>query len=218
MTQQFDLLKASAVTQIQQDLEAAVQADRILAETARSDAQTARTGSESAKGLSEAARDASQSARDDSQTARDKAQEWADADEGVPVESAPDRFSAKHWAAQSQILASLSPSLATQIGTLAAVLGQNARRLDGLEVTQGDTAALTGVALELAAIIGQISGQVNGGRATLAGGNLADPALRIGSVGVYSSAANTLSIAIAGSEVARFTASGLTVFGTVTEA
>jgi len=46
---------------------------------------------------------------------------------------------------------------------------------------------------------------------------LADPALRIGTAGIYSAAADTLSIVIAGSEVARFTASGLTVYGLVTE-
>jgi hypothetical protein len=66
-------------------------------------------------------------------------------------------------------------------------------------------------------MIGQVAGQVNGGRATLEGGTLADPALRIGTAGIYSAAADTLSIAIAGSEVARFTASGLTVYGLVTE-
>jgi hypothetical protein len=69
----------------------------------------------------------------------------------------------------------------------------------------------------LAAIIGQLADQINGGQIALKGGTLADPALSIGTVGVYSSATDTLSIAIAGSEVARFTASGLTVYGTVTE-
>ena len=40
MPQQFDLLKASAITQIQDDLESAVEADRILAETAATTATT----------------------------------------------------------------------------------------------------------------------------------------------------------------------------------
>lgn len=72
--------------------------------------------------------------------------------------------------------------------------------------------------LNLAQILGQISDQINGGRATLVGGTLADPALRIGTVGIYSSASNTLSVAIAGVERLRVTASGITVYGTVTQA
>lgn len=36
------------------------------------------------------------------QTARNKAEEWADNAEDVPVETDPDQFSAKHWAAKSQ--------------------------------------------------------------------------------------------------------------------
>lgn len=70
---------------------------------------------------------------------------------------------------------------------------------------------------DLSSVLGQVSRQVNGGRADHTGGTLADPALRIGTVGIYSSAADTLSIAIGGTEVARFDASGLTVYGTVTQ-
>jgi predicted amino acid dehydrogenase len=79
------------------------------------------------------------------------------------------------------------------------------------------TAAETVIQIEglgaLASILGQVAQQVNGGQVTLRGGSLADPALRIGTVGIYSSATNTLSIAVAGTEVARFTASGLSVLG-----
>jgi len=77
--------------------------------------------------------------------------------------------------------------------------------------------ALNATLSQSLSMIGQVAGQVNGGRATLEGGTPADPALRIGTAGIYSAAADTLSIVIAGSEVARFTASGLTVYGLVTE-
>jgi hypothetical protein len=66
-------------------------------------------------------------------------------------------------------------------------------------------------------VIGQLSQRVSGGQVELRGGTLDDPALRIGTVGIYSAAADTLSVAIAGTEVARFDASGLTIYGTVTE-
>lgn len=195
-------------------------AAQVASETARNASQAAQNAAETAQSGAVAAKEGSDAARDVALAARDKAQGWADAAEDVPVEGDPDRFSAKHWAAKSAESAGLSvnvPTLASQIGTLAAVLGQADRRVEDLEVTQGDGAVLRGLVLELATVLGQISGQINGGRAALTGGNLADPALRIGSVGIYSSAANTLSIAIAGSEVARFTSSGLTVFGTITE-
>lgn len=69
-----------------------------------------------------------------------------------------------------------------------------------------------------AAALGQVARQVNGGRASHAGGSAADPAITIGTVGIYSAAADTLSVAIAGVEVARFTSAGVTIYGTVTEA
>jgi len=68
-----------------------------------------------------------------------------------------------------------------------------------------------------AAALGQVAHQVNGGRSSHTGGSAADPAIEIGTVGIYSAAADTLSIAIAGVEVARFTSSGVTIYGTVTE-
>lgn len=42
----------------------------------------------------------------DAANARDKAQEWADNNEDVPVETSPDLFSAKHWAAKAAASAS----------------------------------------------------------------------------------------------------------------
>lgn len=67
-------------------------------------------------------------------------------------------------------------------------------------------------------IAGQAARAVSGGRVTLAGGSAADPALRIGDAGIYQSASNTLSVAIAGVERLRITSSGITVYGTVTTA
>ena len=78
-------------------------------------------------------------------------------------------------------------------------------------------AAILSALVETMSTLGQVADQVNGGRIALTGGTLADPALRIGDVGIYSAAAGTLSIAIAGVERVRVTAAGLTVYGTVTQ-
>ena len=59
----------------------------------------------SALSASSSASSASNSASD-AADARDKAQQWADNDEDVPVESDPDLFSAKHWAAKAEAFAS----------------------------------------------------------------------------------------------------------------
>lgn len=67
-------------------------------------------------------------------------------------------------------------------------------------------------------IAGQAARAVSGGRVVLIGGSAADPALRIGDAGIYQSASNTLSVAIAGVERLRITSSGITVYGTVTTA
>lgn len=64
---------------------------------------------------------------------------------------------------------------------------------------------------------GQVERAINGGRIHLRGGSLADPALRIGDAAIYQSAADTLSVAIADTEVLRITSAGITVYGTVTE-
>lgn len=140
------------------------------------------------------------------------------------IKAAQDRFLANEARAGAEgalaeaiINSALIPAVLANSATLAAVLGQTDRRVEDLEEGQGDGAVLRGLVIELASVLGQISSQINGGRATFIGGNLADPALRIGSVGIYSSATDTLSIAISGTEVARFTAAGLTVFGTITE-
>ena len=104
------------------------------------------------------------------------------------------------------------------IGAISAVLGQAYREIERLSGSQEANTVTTLALFNLASAVGQVSKQVNGGRAEHTGGSLDAPAIRIGTVGIYSSATDTLSIAIDGTEVARFTASGLTVYGTVTEA
>ena len=66
---------------------------------------------------------------------------------------------------------------------------------------------------QLFALLGKLAQQVNGGQVAFKGGTLADPPIKLGTVGLYSSADDTLSVAIAGTEVARFTSSGLSVLG-----
>lgn len=77
--QQFELLQKSAVTDIQTDLEAAVEADRIAAQTAATTATTK-------------ANEASESST--------KAGQWAENNEDVAVETG--KFSAKHYALKSK--------------------------------------------------------------------------------------------------------------------
>lgn len=85
------------------------------------------------------------------------------------------------------------------------------------DAQQKQQGATLSALVEMMSTLGQVADQVNGGRIALAGGTLADPALRIGDVGIYSGAAGTLSIAIAGVERARVTAAGLTIYGTITQ-
>jgi len=104
------------------------------------------------------------------------------------------------------------------LGQLAAILGQTYEEVDRLSAAQeGDVYTLRTL-LEMISVVGQLADQINGGQVALRGGSLADPALRIGTAGIYSSAADTLSVAIAGVERLRVTASGITIYGTVTEA
>lgn len=197
MSTQIEVLKASALQPTINALTASVSTVKGQAETARDAAQTAQTGAETAETNAVTAKNASEAARDE-----------ATAQAGIATNAAD----------ASALSAALVPAVASTSATLAAALGQVDRRVEGLEVTAGDGAVTLDFVLKLAAIVGQVAAQVNGGRAEMTGGTLADPALRVGTAGIYSSAADTLSIAIAGSEVARFTASGLTIFGTITEA
>lgn len=109
------------------------------------------------------------------------------------------------------------PAMANQ-SHLAALLGQVSREAGRLRAAQGETPPLSSAVAALSAIIGQLARQVDGGRIALAGGSLDDPALRIGTASIYSTAADTLSVAVAGAERLRITTSGIMVFGTVTEA
>ncbi|MDY0388613.1 MAG: hypothetical protein RBT65_16120, partial [Methanolobus sp.] len=116
--QQFDLLKKSAVTQIQSDLENAVEADRLLAQQAAVDSVDAKELSQEAQGLSEDARDKSEQWAENpedmevepgkysalhhaakAEDLKDLAEKWAEENEDVEVETG--RYSAKHWATKA---------------------------------------------------------------------------------------------------------------------
>lgn len=77
---------------------------------------------------------------------------------------------------------------------------------DGVESA---TAVLT-YALDLISVVAKA---ITGGRAAFIGGSAATPAITIGNAGLYQSAANTLSVALAGSEVFRITTSGIKCVG-----
>lgn len=96
----------------------------------------------------------------------------------------------------------------------AALEAQDAATADSI----GAVPALVGALQAAIDIAGTAAREIRGGRVHLTGGSAADPALRIGTAGIYSSAADTLSVAIAGVERLRVTAAGITVYGTVTTA
>ncbi len=120
--------------------------------------------------------------------------------------------------ADAALNAGASAELRGATGTLSAALGQMWREVERLSVAQESDAVTTLALFQLLSLIGQISRQGDGGRVALTGGTLADPALRIGTIGIYSAAANTLSVSISGVERLRVTAAGITVYGAVTQA
>ena len=139
----------------------------------------------------------------------------------------PGTKASKTWAAESEQSALDAEASTQRVDLLGALefaldqVGQTVREslrqgavIDGQVEDLYLVLAATEQALDLS---GQTARQVNGGRVSLRGGSLADPALTIGTAKIYSSAADTLSIGIGDSEVARFTSAGLTVYGTLTE-
>ncbi|WP_296763684.1 hypothetical protein [Sediminimonas sp.] len=185
---------------------------------------------------SQAARDASQAARDTALTYRDAAQGHASSTSADALLASQHEDGAEQALLDAQqvaygtdpvfdtvkvtgsIAAPGLPELDGGLGTLSAAFGQAYREIERLSGSQEANTITTLALFNLAAALGQVSDQVNGGRTELTGGSLDAPALRIGTVGIYSSAADTLSIAIGGTEVVRFTSAGLTVYGTVTQA
>jgi hypothetical protein len=87
--------------------------------SAASGSAAAALASEQAAAASEIAAGASETA---AEAARDKAAEWADKAEDTPVETGPDRFSAKHWAAKA----------ADEAAPVLAALGNIDTILDGI--------------------------------------------------------------------------------------
>lgn len=186
------------------DTQAARDAALAAAESADSDAERAEAAADRIDlGSFDADVAATASAKTAAETARDAAVVAK-----VAAEAAND---------QAQAASNIHEAVAGNVGTLMAAFGQAWEELQKVMDGQDDNALNAVHVLNLAQILGQISDQVNGGRVTLAGGTLADPALRIGTVGIYSAAANTLSVAISGVERLRVTASGITVYGTVTQ-
>lgn len=190
-----------------------------------------------ALGDTQTARDAALAAAESAETDADRAEAAADridlgsfdadvaatASAKTAAEAARDaavvaKVAAEDANDQAQAASNIHEAVAGNVGTLMAAFGQAWEELQKVMDGQDDDALTSVHVLNLAQILGQLSDQVNGGRVTLAGGTLADPALRIGTVGIYSAAANTLSFAISGVERLRVTASGITVYGTVTNA
>jgi hypothetical protein len=77
---------------------------------------------------------------------------------------------------------------------------------DGMESA---TAVLT-YAIDLISVVAKA---ITGGRAAFLGGSAATPAITIGNAGLYQSAADTLSVALAGAEVLRITTTGIKCVG-----
>ena len=88
----------------------------------------------------------------------------------------------------------------------AALASHESSNDDAIEATTG---TLT-YALDLISVVAKA---VTGGRAAFLGGSAATPAITIGNAGIYQSAADTLSVALAGSEVLRVTTTGIKCVG-----
>lgn len=181
----IELVKLDAITQIQADLEAATQADRLAT-----------------------AADRVQTAADRAQTESDRATATAAAASAGADAATASAAGATASAAESAVEA----ALAQASGETASVVA-HAAIAEPHPLAQAHLVALIQAALDLS---GQAARACHGGRAFLAGGSAAEPALRIGTVGLYSSAADTLSVAVAGVERLRITSAGITVFGAVT--
>ncbi len=210
----------------------AAEAAQLAAETAETNAEQAEIAAETAQNLAELARDAALASENAAAASETSAASSAAAatSEVTLAETARTGSEAARDAAvvaknaaetantQAQAASNVHEAVAGNVGTLMAAFGQAWEELQKVMDGQDDNALGAVHVANLAQIIGQMSDQINGGRVTLAGGTLADPAIRLGTVGIYSSAANTLSVAISGVERLRITASGITVYGTVTEA
>ena len=77
---------------------------------------------------------------------------------------------------------------------------------DGVE----SAAAVLTYALDLISVVAKA---ITGGRAAFLGGSAATPAITIGNAGIYQSAVDTLSVALAGAEVLRVTTTGIKCVG-----
>jgi hypothetical protein len=104
----------------------------------------------------------------------------------------------------------IDTALSTVSGETASVVA-HAGDTDAHPLIQERLAVLIAQAQDLA---GQAAQAVSGGRVTVQKGTAADPALALGvGAGLYQTADNQLSVVINGTEVARFSATGLAVTG-----
>lgn len=210
---------AVAAADAAQTASAAAEAARDAAQAAQAAAETASTDSQAARDAAQTAQAAAETASTAAQTARDAAQAAQAAAESARDAAVIARDEAEAFAAES------AGNAVAVVGVLQHALdqaGQAVRELEamGLRVTDVTETTLPVVgnlqyAIDIAA---QAARSVSGGRAQFVGGFADSPAITIGDVAIYSSAADTLSVAIAGTEVLRVDAAGITVFGTVTEA
>lgn len=119
------------------------------------------------------------------------------------------RLVARAWDAGARV------SLRLTAGTVDTLVPNHVAETDPHPLQQSQLTGLLQAALDLAGLAAR---EIRGGRVLLTGGSAADPALRIGTAGIYSSATNTLSVAIAGVERLRIDTAGITVYGTITDA
>lgn len=215
--EQFQLLKLSALTPIVTDLTAAAEAAGAAGAAPGAATATAEAGiatTQAGIATTQAGTATTQAAIATTQAGIATTQaDIATAQAGIATTQAGLATTAN---AQAQAASGTHSAVAGQVGTVAAAVGQAYEELVKLTDAQNDNTVNTAALMALAQMLGQVADQINGGQVTLSGGTLADPALRIGAAGIYSAAANTLSVAIAGVERLRVTTSGITVFGTVT--
>lgn len=213
-----DATAATAAKNAAETAQAAAEAARDAAQTAQTAAESARDESVSARDAAQLAQTAAEAASTSAAAARDAAQAAQTAAELARDEAVVARDEAETFATEA------AGNALPLVGVLQHALdqaGQAVRELSTLDAAvtdaQNSIAPIVGNLQYAIDIAGHAARALSGGRAQFTGGSAADPAILIGDVGIYSSAADTLSVAIAGTEVVRIDAAGLTVFGTITE-